>query len=58
MKAYLFKRLGLALVAVVGSSVLIFVIMRVIPGDPVTALLAQAELGLTLEEIEAREWTA
>ncbi len=52
MKAYLFKRLGLALVAVVGSSVLIFVIMRVIPGDPVTALLAQAELGLTLEEIE------
>ncbi len=52
MKAYLFKRLGLALIAVVGSSVLIFFIMRVIPGDPVTALLAQAELGLTLEEIE------
>lgn len=52
MKAYLFKRLGLALIAVVGSSVLIFFIMRVIPGDPVTALLAQAELGLTLEERE------
>lgn len=52
MKAYLFKRLGLALIAVVGSSVLIFFIMRVIPGDPVSALLAQAELGLTLEERE------
>ena len=52
MKAYLFKRFGLALIAVVGSSVLIFFIMRVIPGDPVSALLAQAELGLTLEERE------
>ncbi len=52
MKAYLFKRLGLALIAVVGSSMLIFFIMRVIPGDPVSALLAQAELGLTLEERE------
>ena len=53
MRAYLFKRFGLALMAIVGSSVLIFFIMRVIPGDPVTALLAQAELGLTLEEREA-----
>ena len=52
MKAYLFKRLVLALVAVVGSSVLIFFIMRVIPGDPVSALLAQAELGLTPREIQ------
>ncbi|HEU0022399.1 MAG TPA: ABC transporter permease [Dehalococcoidia bacterium] len=50
MHRYLIKRLGLALVAVIGSSMLIFFIMRVIPGDPVSALLAQAELGLTLEE--------
>ena len=41
------------MVAVVGSSMLIFFIMRVIPGDPVSALLAQAELGLTLEERQA-----
>src|ERR671918_2623652 len=53
MKAYLAKRLGLALVAVIGSSMLIFFIMRAIPGDPVTALLAQAELGLTPREIQA-----
>jgi peptide/nickel transport system permease protein len=53
MQRYLIKRLGLALVAVIGSSMLIFFIMRVIPGDPVSALLAQAELGLTLEEREA-----
>jgi peptide/nickel transport system permease protein len=53
MKTYLVKRLGLAVMAVVGSSILIFFIMRVIPGDPVSALLAQAELGLTLEEIQA-----
>ncbi len=53
MKAYLAKRVGLALIAVVGSSILIFFIMRVIPGDPITALLAQAELGLTLEERDA-----
>ena len=53
MKTYLVKRLALALVAVVGSSMLIFFIMRVIPGDPVSALLAQAELGLTLEERQA-----
>jgi peptide/nickel transport system permease protein len=52
MKAYLFKRLGLALVAIVGSSMLIFFIMRVIPGDPVSALMAQAELGLTPQEIQ------
>jgi peptide/nickel transport system permease protein len=45
--------LGLGLVAVIGSSMLIFFIMRVIPGDPVSALLAQAELGLTLEERQA-----
>ena len=53
MKSYLIKRLGLAFVVVVGSSMLIFFIMRVIPGDPVSALLAQAELGLTLEERQA-----
>jgi peptide/nickel transport system permease protein len=53
MKAYLIKRLGLALVAVIGSSMLIFFIMRVIPGDPVSALLARAELGLTLQEAQA-----
>ncbi|MDA0734868.1 MAG: ABC transporter permease [Chloroflexi bacterium] len=53
MQRYLLKRLGLALIAVIGSSMLIFFIMRVIPGDPVSALLAQAELGLTLEEREA-----
>ena len=53
MKTYLIKRFGLALLAVVGSSILIFFIMRIIPGDPVTALLAQAELGLTTQEIES-----
>jgi len=53
MKTYLAKRIGLALIAVVGSSILIFFIMRVIPGDPITALLAQAELGLTNEERDA-----
>lgn len=53
MQRYLIKRLGLGLVAVIGSSMLIFFIMRVIPGDPVSALLAQAELGLTLEERQA-----
>jgi peptide/nickel transport system permease protein len=52
MKAYLFKRLGLALVAIIGSSMLIFFIMRVIAGDPVSALMAQAELGLTPQEIQ------
>ncbi len=53
MKAYLAKRVGLALIAIIGSSILIFFIMRVIPGDPVSALLAQAELGLTNEERDA-----
>ena len=43
----------MALIAIVGSSILIFFIMRVIPGDPITALLAQAELGLTNEERDA-----
>ena len=53
MKTYLAKRIGMALIAIVGSSILIFFIMRVIPGDPITALLAQAELGLTNEERDA-----
>jgi peptide/nickel transport system permease protein len=53
MKTYLAKRVGMALIAIIGSSILIFFIMRVIPGDPITALLAQAELGLTNEEREA-----
>ncbi len=43
----------MALIAIVGSSILIFFIMRVIPGDPISALLAQAELGLTNEERDA-----
>ena len=43
----------MALIAIIGSSILIFFIMRVIPGDPVSALLAQAELGLTNEERQA-----
>ncbi|MFQ5874029.1 MAG: ABC transporter permease [Dehalococcoidia bacterium] len=51
MRAYLVRRLGLAVVTVVGASILIFAIMRVIPGDPVTAILARAELGLTPAEI-------
>lgn len=53
MKGYLLRRLGLVLVTLIGSSMLIFFILRVIPGDPVSALLAQAELGLTQEEIQA-----
>ena len=43
----------MAFIAIIGSSILIFFIMRVIPGDPVSALLAQAELGLTNEERQA-----
>jgi peptide/nickel transport system permease protein len=53
MKAYVVRRLGLALITVIGSSILIFAIMRIIPGDPVTSILARAELGLTPQMAQA-----
>ena len=52
MKEYVIRRLALALLTVIGASMLIFGIMRALPGSPVTAILARAELGLTPQEIE------
>ncbi len=52
MKAYVIRRLVMALLTVIGASMLIFGIIRALPGSPVSAILARAELGLTPQEIE------
>jgi ABC-type dipeptide/oligopeptide/nickel transport system permease component len=41
MRAYLLRRLGHAGLTLAGVSVLVFVILRVIPGDPAKMLLPE-----------------
>ena len=52
MKAYVIRRLAMSLLTVIGASMLIFGIIRALPGSPVSAILARAQLGLTPQEIE------
>ena len=56
MAAYVFRRLGLSVLALWIVTVIIFLLLRVAPGDAVIAAMAQApgEGTLTLEQIEAR----
>jgi peptide/nickel transport system permease protein len=50
MTAYVFRRLGLLLVSLAVAAVVIFVLLRLLPGDPANALVA---VGATKEQIAA-----
>ena len=63
MQAYLIKRFLFAIPTVIGVSVLIFLAMRVLPGDPIsgqfseegmTQLLTEEELYLARTQDEVR----
>jgi peptide/nickel transport system permease protein len=51
MQAYLFRRLGQAALTLAGVSVLVFVILRVIPGDPAKMLLPEGAPQSAVDEL-------
>jgi peptide/nickel transport system permease protein len=51
MRAYLFRRLGQAALTLAGVSVLVFVILRVIPGDPAKMLLPEGAPQSAVDEL-------
>jgi peptide/nickel transport system permease protein len=51
VRAYLFRRLGQAALTLAGVSVLVFVILRVIPGDPAKMLLPEGAPQSAVDEL-------
>jgi ABC-type dipeptide/oligopeptide/nickel transport system permease component len=51
MRSYLVRRLGQSAVTLVGVSVLVFVILRVVPGDPAKMLLPEGAPQSAIEEL-------
>src|SRR5207249_8457838 len=51
MKAYILRRLGQAALTLLGVSVLVFVILRVLPGDPARMLLPEGAPQSAVEEL-------
>jgi len=50
---YLIRRFGLFLLTLLGAVIFIFIILRVVPGDPLTAVLGEEALELSVETREA-----
>src|SRR4029434_11019298 len=50
-KAYVLRRLGQSALTLVGVSVLVFVILRVIPGDPAKMLLPEGAPQSAVDEL-------
>ena len=50
------KRLAYGLLTVFGVSVVIFVVMRVLPGDPLVALFGPEGSTKTIRRPSARSW--
>ena len=38
MYSYIVRRMGFGLITIVGVSVIVFVVMRILPGDPLIAI--------------------
>lgn len=53
MQKYVLRRLFLAVPTLVGISVLIFLAMRVLPGDPLRAVVGESGMMLTEEQLNA-----
>src|SRR5262249_39912719 len=51
MRAYLLRRAGQSVVTLVGMSVLVFVILRVLPGDPARMLLPEGTSQAAVDEL-------
>jgi ABC-type dipeptide/oligopeptide/nickel transport system permease component len=51
MRAYLARRLGQSVLTLLGTSVLVFVILRVLPGDPAKMLLPEGAPQSAVEEL-------
>jgi ABC-type dipeptide/oligopeptide/nickel transport system permease component len=52
VRAYLLRRIGQSALTLVGVSVLVFVILRVIPGDPAKMLLPEGAPQAAVEELD------
>src|SRR5262249_14264027 len=51
MRAYLLRRAGQAVLTLVGMSILVFVILRVLPGDPAKMLLPEGTSQAAVDEL-------
>ena len=51
MRAYVFRRLGQAALTLLGVSVLVFVVLRVLPGDPAKMLLPEGAPQSAVDEL-------
>lgn len=52
MRQYAIKRIGLFIPTVLLVTVIVFVVMRLIPGDPALAILSADDAGYTQEELQ------
>lgn len=52
MQKYILQRLLLAIPTLIGVSLLIFLAMRVLPGDPLLAVMGQGNVQLTAEQLQ------
>ena len=53
MQKYAAKRIALFLPTVLLITIIVFVVMRLIPGDPALAILAEGDAEFTMEELRA-----
>ena len=51
MRQYTLKRIGLFFPTVVLITIIVFLIMRLIPGDPALAILAEGEASFTQQDL-------
>ena len=51
MRQYALKRIGLFIPTVLLVTVIVFVVMRLIPGDPALAILSADDAGYTQEDL-------
>ena len=52
MRQYVIKRIGLFLPTILLITIIVFVVMRLIPGDACVAILSDGEASYTQEELE------
>ena len=53
MRQYALKRIGLIIPTVLLVTIIVFAVMRIIPGDPALVILSEGDATFTLEELEA-----
>ena len=57
MRQYVIKRIGLFIPTVLVLTIIVFVLMRLIPGDPALAILNDGEGSYTQQELPAHQFS-